>query len=101
MPDGGFELGSDLAAHATRLDGCAEGIMEAVEAAQRVSMPTGAYGTLCQPFRLLLDQVEQQGIDALDEAVEAMNATAEKVRNASESYLGTEDGIVDTFKAGE
>ncbi|MEU3274214.1 type VII secretion target [Saccharomonospora sp. NPDC006951] len=101
MPDGGFELGSDLAAHATQIDSCAEGIMEAVEAARQVSMPTDAYGILCQPFRMLLDPVEQSGIDALNEAVDAMTATAEKVRNASESYLGTEDVIVSTFQAGD
>lgn len=101
MPEGGFELGSDLTAHASQIDGCTEQLNVAVQAAQQVSMPTDAYGILCQPFRMLLDPVEQYGIDALKEAVSAMQATAEKARNAAAVYQTTEDGVVDAFKAGE
>ncbi|PXY19461.1 type VII secretion target [Prauserella muralis] len=101
MPEGGFELGSDLTAHATQIDGCTDQLNVAVQAAQQVSMPTDAYGILCQPFRMLLDPVEQYGIDALNEAVSAMQATADKARRAAEVYQSTEDGVVDAFKAGE
>lgn len=101
MPEGGFELSSDLDAHAGQLDACTDGLRQAVDAARQVSMPTDAYGILCQPFRMLLDPVEQYGIDALTEAVTAMQATADKVRKASESYRTTEDGIADSLKASE
>ncbi|PXY24816.1 ESX-1 secretion-associated protein [Prauserella sp. PE36] len=102
MPDGGgFELGSDLTAHAAQLDGCTDQLNQAVDAANTVSMPTDAYGILCQPFRMLLDPVEQYGIDALKEAVSAMQATADKVRKAAETYQGTEDSVTDAFKGGE
>lgn len=101
MPQGGFELGADLDAHASQLDGCTDQLQQAVDAARRVSMPTDAYGILCQPFRMLLDPVEQYGIDALTEAVTAMRATAEKVRKASETYRGTEQGFTDELRIGE
>lgn len=91
MPEGGFEVGADLDAHATQLDGLVDQLQQAVDAAREVSMPTDAYGILCQPFRMLLDPVEQGGIDALTESVSAMQATADKVRKAAEAYRTTED----------
>ncbi|MFC4003902.1 type VII secretion target [Prauserella oleivorans] len=101
MTQGGFEVGADLDAHAGQLDGCTDQLRQAVDAARQVSMPTDAYGILCQPFRMLLDPVEQFGIDALSEAVTAMQATADKVRKAADSYRTTEEGYTDALKAGE
>ncbi len=97
MPEGGFEIGADLDAHASQLDGVVEQLQQAVEAARQVSMPTDAYGILCQPFRMLLDPVEEHGIEALTESVKAMQAQADKVRRAAEAYRATEDAHAESL----
>lgn len=92
MPEGsGFEVASDLDAHATQVEGVKDQIDQAVDAAQQVSMPTDAYGILCQPFRMLLDPVEGFGVDALKGASEAMQSTADKVRKIAEAYRAQDD----------
>ncbi|PRX46536.1 excreted virulence factor EspC (type VII ESX diderm) [Prauserella shujinwangii] len=101
MTHGGFEVDGDLDAHAGQLDDCTGMLRQAADAARQVSMPTDAYGILCQPFRMLLDPVEQYGIDALDEAVTAMEAAADKVRTAARRYRGTEEGFRSALRAGE
>jgi hypothetical protein len=100
MATGGFEIGADLDAHARQLDGVTDSLRQAVDAANQVSMPTDAYGILCQPFRMLLDPVEQFGIDALTKAVEAMDSVATDVRTAAKSYQGAEDDITGTLNSG-
>ena len=60
-------------------------------------MPTDAYGILCQPFRMLLDPVEEHGIEALTESVKAMQAQADKVRRAAEAYRATEDAHAESL----
>lgn len=101
MGNGGFEVGSDLTAHAGALDGCTDQLRQAADAAKQVSMPTDAYGIICQPFRMLLDPVEQYGMDALNDAVDAMEATAQKVRDSARAYQDSEDGITSALQAGE
>ncbi|PPK63268.1 type VII secretion target [Actinokineospora auranticolor] len=101
MTQGGFDIGADLGAHAGQLDGCVGELRRAVEAANTVSMPTDAYGILCQPFRMLLDPVEQFGIDALSKAVEAMDTVATQVRETARAYQSTEDANVSNLKAGD
>ena len=56
------ELSTDLTVHAKQLDAIGDGLQQAVDAANQVSMPTDAYGILCQPFRMMLDPVEQYGV---------------------------------------
>ncbi|TVT44740.1 ESX-1 secretion-associated protein [Amycolatopsis rhizosphaerae] len=90
-----LELSTDLTAHAQQLDAIGDGLQQAVDAANQVSMPTDAYGILCQPFRMLLDPVEQYGIDALQKAVEAMTAVSGNVREAAAAYDEYESGVAD------
>jgi hypothetical protein len=100
MTAGGFEIGSDLDAHATQVDGVTDSLRQAVDAANQVSMPTDAYGILCQPFRMLLDPVEQYGIDALTKAVTAIESVAESVRTSAKSYQAVEDDVTAAMKPG-
>ncbi len=86
MAGKGYELGSDLDGHAKQIDGIADSLKVAVDAAQQVSMPTDAYGIICQPFRMMLDPVEQFGIDSLNKAVEAATAVANNVRSSANAY---------------
>jgi hypothetical protein len=71
-----------------------------VDAAKTVSMPTDAYGIICQPFRMMLDPVEQWGLDALQGAVEAMEAAGKAVKDTVDQYREMEEAIRDSFKAG-
>ncbi|MFI7115689.1 type VII secretion target [Amycolatopsis sp. NPDC049868] len=98
MAGKGFELGADLDAHAKQIDGIADGLRTAVDAAQQVSMPTDAYGIICQPFRMMLDPVEEFGINALNKAVEAATAVANNVRSASNAYQTQDENFAAEFK---
>lgn len=99
MTSGGFEVTSDvLEAHAKALEGLHGRLQSAVDAANTVSMPTDAYGIICQPFRMMLDPVEQWGLDALKGAAEAMDATSKKVAATAKQYQAVEDQIANALK---
>ncbi|ROP41110.1 type VII secretion target [Saccharothrix texasensis] len=98
----GFEIVADtLEAHSRQLDDLGARLQGAVDAAKTVSMPTDAYGILCQPFRMMLDPVEQYGLDALQGAVEAMDAAGKAVKDTVDQYREMEEAIRDSFKAGD
>jgi hypothetical protein len=92
-----FEIGADLSSHAQQLDGVTDLLRQAIDAARQVSMPTDAYGILCQPFRMMLDPVEQYGIDALNDAVTAMESVAGGVRRSVENYQNLDEGWASNF----
>ena len=101
MTSGGFNVTSDvLEAHAKALEGLRGRLQGAVDAANTVSMPTDAYGIICQPFRMLLDPVEQWGMDAIKGAAEAMEATGKKITETAKHYQEVEDQIARTLKGG-
>ncbi|HWD01214.1 MAG TPA: type VII secretion target [Amycolatopsis sp.] len=99
MAPKGYEVGSDLEVHARQLDGISADLQQAVDAANQVSMPTDAYGILCQPFRMMLDPVEEFGLNALKNTVTAMDAQAQKVRNAAQAYRDTQSGASDSLNS--
>ena len=99
MTAGGFNVTSDvLEAHAKALEGLHGRLQGAVDAANTVSMPTDAYGIICQPFRMLLDPVENWGLQAIKGAAEAMDATAKRVTETAKHYQAVEDQIAQTMK---
>ncbi len=99
MTSSGFNVTSDvLEAHAKALEGLHGRLQGAVDAANTVSMPTDAYGIICQPFRMLLDPVEQWGMDALKGVAEAMDSTAKRVTETAKHYQAIEDQIANTLK---
>ncbi|HUQ60816.1 type VII secretion target [Lentzea sp.] len=99
MTSGGFEVTSDvLEAHAKALEGLHGRLQGAVDAANTVSMPTDAYGIICQPFRMLLDPVEQWGMNALKGVADAMDATSKKVTETAKQYQAVEDQIANALK---
>ncbi|MFI6102492.1 type VII secretion target [Lentzea sp. NPDC051213] len=96
---GGFNVTSDvLEAHAKALEGLHGRLQGAVDAANTVSMPTDAYGIICQPFRMLLDPVEQWGMNALKGVADAMDSTAKKVTETAKHYQQVEDQIANAMK---
>ncbi|WP_158852011.1 type VII secretion target [Saccharothrix deserti] len=98
----GFEIVSEtLDAHNKQLDDLSARLQGAVDAAKTVSMPTDAYGIICQPFRMMLDPVEQFGLDALQGAVEAMEAAGKAVKDTVNQYREMEEAIQDSFRSGD
>jgi hypothetical protein len=96
-----FEIVTEtLDGHRKQLDDLTERLRGAVDAAKTVSMPTDAYGILCQPFRMLLDPVEQWGLDALGGAVEAMDSAATSVNDTVKQYRQMDESVSDSFKSG-
>lgn len=87
----GYEVLTDeLTTHAGKVDALAERLGTAVQAAQQVTMDNSAYGVICQPFALMLDPFEQRGVAALQQAQESVADTANKVRDAANSYASQE-----------
>ncbi len=101
MTSGGFNVTSDvLEAHAKALEGLQGRLQGAVDAANTVSMPTDAYGIICQPFRMMLDPVEQWGLDALKGVAEAMESTAKRISETGKHYQEVEDSITKALTKG-
>jgi hypothetical protein len=99
MPDGGYQvLGDELGNHAGKVDGFADRMKTAVDAAQQVTMDNSAYGVICQPFAMMLDPFEQMGVRALQAASDSINGTAGKVRDAASAYQAQEDATADAIK---
>jgi hypothetical protein len=90
MPDGYDVLTSELQTHASRVDGLADRLGTAVDAARQVTMNDSAYGVICQPFAMLLQPFEQMGVNALNQAVTTVRESAGKVRDTARVYDTTE-----------
>ena len=84
---GGYEvLTGELDAHARKIDGYAQRLQAAVDAARQVTMNNDAYGVICQPFAMLLQPFEEMGVNALAKGVESVNETARGMRDTVKSY---------------
>jgi hypothetical protein len=100
MSDRGFGLvTNELRAHASRLDGIRDRLNQALDAARTVSLPTGAYGQICQFFPPMVDPIEQMGMDAIGEAVTTMEATATEVRETAKDYDAVDDANRQAFRS--
>lgn len=98
MPDGYELLASELDSHASHLDEVADKLRTARDAAVSVSLPTEAYGLICQFFPPLLSPIEKTGLDALTEAVEALEGNARDIRDSARNYRDQEDSAAAMFK---
>jgi hypothetical protein len=97
---GGWEVVADeLDGHSKQLLDLSDRLQTAIDAAKQVSMPTDAYGILCQPFRLMLDPVEQWGLDALQGAVDAVGATSEQMKTTAQGYHKLDQGGANTVRS--
>ncbi|GGP88009.1 type VII secretion target [Saccharothrix coeruleofusca] len=94
----GYEvLVDELAAHSRKVDGFAERLRAAVDAARQVTMNDSAYGVICQPFAAMLQPFEETGVTALSKGVEAIADTAERMRRTAESYGAQESAEAARF----
>ena len=99
MPDAGYEvLTGELTSHAGKVDGLADRLQTAVDAARQVTMNNDAYGVICQPFAMLLQPFEEMGVNALTKGSEKVREIAGTVRDAAKSYDSRETSQAATFR---
>lgn len=88
----------ELTAHASHLDGLVDRLTTAVDAAKTVSMSDQAYGVLCSFLPPVVNPMEEEGINALNAAVEGVGHTAENVRTTADVYRDTDQGNAESFE---
>jgi uncharacterized protein YukE len=91
-------LTDQLNGHAGTLDRVQEQLSTALDAAQTVSMPRDAYGVICQFFPPMIDPIENAGVEAIQEAVNAMGGTARAVRDTATTYADTDAANASAFE---
>lgn len=89
----------DLRTHASHLDGLRDRLSTAVSAANTVSMSDDAYGLLCSFLPPIVNPMEQEGIDSLNAATEAVGTTAGNVRLAADYYDDSDQANAKPFAA--
>jgi hypothetical protein len=89
----------DLRTHASHLDGLMDRLSTAVSAANTVSMSDEAYGLLCAFLPPIVNPMEQEGIDSLNAASEAVGTTAGNVRLAADYYEDGDQATAQPFTA--
>lgn len=90
-------LTDQLNGHAGTLDGLKGQLSTALDAARTVSMPRDAYGVICQFFPPMIDPLENAGVEALQEAVNAMGNTAGAIRDTATTYADTDTANAAAF----
>ncbi|APU22439.1 type VII secretion target [Actinoalloteichus sp. GBA129-24] len=88
----------DLVAHASHLDALTDRLNTAIAAAETVSMSDDAYGLICQFLPPTINPMEEEGIAALNAAVEGVTTSAENVRATADQYLDTDDANQQSFQ---
>ncbi len=80
-----------LREHAKKVDGLADRLVRAVDAAREMSLPTDAYGFYCQSLPMMLNPLQHVGAVALDSSADSLSSTAENVRAAAVEYAEIDD----------
>jgi excreted virulence factor EspC (type VII ESX diderm) len=90
MGDGFEILSGELDGHAGKVDALTDRMRTAVDAANTVTMNNDAYGVVCQPFAMLLQPFEEWGVRTLQQAADALEDSAKKVRDTVAAYAATD-----------
>lgn len=80
-----------LAIHAKNVNGFADRLVQAVDAAREVSLPSDAFGLYCADLPLMLNPLQYLGAAALDCGAKRLTTTASNVREAAERYAEIDD----------
>jgi uncharacterized protein YukE len=80
-----------LREHAKKVDGLADRLAQAVDAAREMSLPTDAYGLCCQPLAATLNLLQHGGAATLDRCAKRLSTTATDVKNTAEDYAAVDD----------
>lgn len=98
---GGYEVITEaLTTHAASLGRVADQLSTALDAAQQVSMPRDAYGVICQFFPPMIDPIEQSGVSAIQQSVQAVNDTLTAVNTTAREYDAVETTNATSFRGG-
>lgn len=100
MPDGFEVTAAELRGHAVKVDGLAERMGVAVNAADQV-MPDDAYGIICQFLPPVINPLEQDGHDALTAGRDGFTGIAENLRESADDYDRRDQRQADGFRATE
>ncbi|MGH3760343.1 type VII secretion target [Actinophytocola sp.] len=98
MPDGFGVTAAELRGHAGKVDGLADRMGTAVDAANPV-MPDGAYGIICQFLPPVINPLEQDGHDALAAGRDGFGGIAENLRESADDYDRRDRSHADGFRA--
>ncbi|MBT8224134.1 MAG: ESX-1 secretion-associated protein [Dactylosporangium sp.] len=94
MPDETITVDpAELRAHAGTLDEIAVAVDQARAAGATVVLGREAYGKLCFQVSLLMGPIQQIGVDALHEAVTALQSTADRLRTVGENYVSSDEHV--------
>ncbi|AOS64449.1 type VII secretion target [Actinoalloteichus hymeniacidonis] len=88
----------DLVAHASHLEALTDRLNTAISAAETVSMSDDAYGLICQFLPPTINPMEEEGIAALQAAVEGVTTSAENVRATADQYDETDNLSQQSFQ---
>jgi uncharacterized protein YukE len=80
-----------LAAHAKNVDGFADRLAQAADAAREVSLPSDAYGVCCQALPAMLNPLQHIGTAAVDSSVQRLRTTSTDTREAAENCAEIDD----------
>lgn len=87
-----YEVLTDaLREHAKKVDGVADRLVRAVDAAREMSLPTDAYGAYCQTLPMMLNPLQRLGATALDSSAKRLSSTAVNVRETAVDYADIDD----------
>jgi len=94
----GFEVAAgDLRAYAGNVDGHAQKLGQAVDAANQ-AMPNDAYGVICQFLPPLFNELEQAAGEALTASQGGLEAISKKLHASADSYESQDDAARLTFR---
>ena len=94
----GFEVAAgDLRAYAGNVDGHAQKLGQAVDAANQ-AMPDDAYGVICQFLPPLFNELEQAAGEALTASQGGLEAISKNLRASADSYESQDDAMGLTFR---
>ncbi|MEV6815510.1 type VII secretion target [Micromonospora sp. NPDC051296] len=97
----GFDVDSQaLRRHAGSVDEVAEMVDQCRRAAGSVQLGRHAYGRLCQLIPSLLDPVQRATVNALNEAADALQRTADDVRTVARHYESGDQDVAGLFGLG-
>ncbi|GIJ25139.1 hypothetical protein Vqi01_03010 [Micromonospora qiuiae] len=97
----GFDVdGQALRQHAGSVDEVAEMVDQCRRAAGSVQLGRHAYGRLCQLIPSLLDPVQQATVNALNEATDALQRTADDLRATANRYESGDQNVAAIFGRG-
>ncbi|WP_250002942.1 type VII secretion target [Actinoplanes sp. M2I2] len=99
--ESGFEVQADaITRQATTVDEIADQVAQGRSAASAVTIGRDAYGFLCQLIPTLLTPLQEATVDALREATDSLQRSADDLRSTARAYQDSDDRTASGFRGG-